>query len=40
MAKTIRAGKKDPSKTIQDLKKSAWYLNREIDNLESLAESE
>ena len=25
-----RAGKKDPSKTLEDLRKAAWYLNREI----------
>lgn len=29
-----RAGKKDDSKTIEDLKKAAWYLAREIQNLE------
>lgn len=29
-----RAGKKDPTKTIEDLKKAAWYLNREIETLE------
>lgn len=29
-----RAGKKDPSKVIEDLKKAAWYLNREIEMLE------
>lgn len=29
-----RAGKKDTSKTIQDLKKAQWYLNREISTLE------
>lgn len=28
-----RAGKKDPLRTIEDLKKAAWYLNREIENL-------
>ena len=28
-----RAGKKDPSKEIEDLKKAAWYLNREIERL-------
>lgn len=28
-----RAGKKDPDKTIEDLEKAAWYLNREIENL-------
>ena len=25
-----RAGKKDPEKTIEDLQKASWYLNREI----------
>lgn len=30
-----RAGKKDPTKTIEDLKKSRWYLDREIARLES-----
>jgi hypothetical protein len=30
----LRAGKKDPSKTIEDLKKAAWYLNRYIEVLE------
>ena len=29
-----RAGKKDPSKEVEDLKKAEWYLNREIDRLE------
>lgn len=29
-----RAGRKDPTKEIEDLKKAAWYLNREIENLE------
>lgn len=29
----VRAGKKDPSKTIEDLEKAAWYLNREIVRL-------
>lgn len=28
-----RAGKKDPTKHIEDLQKAAWYLNREIQNL-------
>ena len=28
-----RAGRKDPSKTVEDLKKAQWYLNRHIDNL-------
>ena len=30
-----RAGKKDPNKEIEDLKKAVWYLNREISNLEN-----
>ena len=29
-----RAGKKDPDKEIEDLKKAAWYINREIAYLE------
>lgn len=29
-----RAGKKDPSKLIEDLKKGKWYLDREISKLE------
>lgn len=29
-----RAGKKDPAKLLQDLKKAAWYLNREISKAE------
>lgn len=28
-----RAGRKDPKKTLEDLKKAQWYLNRHIDNL-------
>lgn len=28
-----RAGKKDPDKHIEDLKKAAWYLDREINNI-------
>ena len=31
-----RAGKKDPSKEIEDLKKAQWYINREIKRLEVL----
>ena len=31
-----RAGKKDPSKELEDLKKAAFYLNRKINNLEEL----
>lgn len=29
-----RAGHKDKSKTIEDLKKASWYLSRYINNLE------
>ncbi len=29
-----RAGRKDPSKELQDLKKALWYLDRKIKNLE------
>ena len=29
-----RAGRKDPSKELQDLKKALWYLDRKIQNLE------
>lgn len=28
-----RIGKKPDAKTIEDLEKAAWYLNREIQNL-------
>lgn len=28
-----RAGKKDPSKTVEDLRKAAWYLARKIELL-------
>lgn len=28
-----RAGKKDPKKKIEDLRKAAWYLNHEIEKL-------
>ena len=30
-----RAGKKDPAKTAEDLKKAVWYLNRKIKELEA-----
>lgn len=30
-----RAGKKDPSKELQDLEKAAWYLNRAIEKLKA-----
>lgn len=29
-----RAGKKDPTKELQDLKKALWYLDRKIQNIE------
>jgi hypothetical protein len=32
-----RAGKKDPAKHIEDLKKAAWYLAEEIMHLEAQA---
>ena len=28
-----RAGKKDPQKEIEDLRKAIWYITREIRNL-------
>ena len=31
-----RAGKKDTTKEIEDLKKAQWYINREIKRLEGL----
>ncbi len=30
-----RAGKKDPSKLIEDLRKARWYLDREIARREA-----
>lgn len=30
-----RAGKKDPNKIIEDLKKARWYLDRHIEKLEN-----
>lgn len=32
-----RAGRKDPTKHIEDLEKSMWYLQREIERLKKLA---
>jgi len=29
-----RAGKKNPEKELEDLKKASWYLQRKIDNLQ------
>ena len=28
-----RAGKKNPDKKLEDLRKALWYLKREIDNM-------
>lgn len=30
-----RAGKKDSSKTIEDLQKAAWYINKEIKRVKA-----
>lgn len=30
-----RAGKKEKGKTVQDLEKAKWYLEREINNLKN-----
>jgi len=34
-----RAGRKDPSKTVEDLKKAIWYVSREIEALEGARSS-
>ena len=34
-----RAGRKDSSKTVEDLKKAIWYINREIEALEGTRSS-
>jgi len=34
-----RAGKKDPAKTIEDLEKAKWYLEREIVRLRGFSQS-
>jgi len=31
----LRAGKKDTTKTLEDLEKCRWYLDREINNLKN-----
>lgn len=31
-----RAGKKDPTKEVEDLRKAAWYIDRRIKELEGL----
>ncbi len=33
-----RAGKKDPTKMVEDLEKAIWYLNRHIENLRAVKE--
>jgi len=33
-----RAGKKDPAKTIEDLEKAKWYLEREIVRLRGFSQ--
>jgi len=33
-----RAGKKDPTKEVQDLEKARWYLSREIELLKASEE--
>ena len=30
----VRAGRKDPTKELEDLKKAAWYLDRKIKQIE------
>jgi len=30
-----RAGKKDPAKTVEDLKKALWYLTRHIEDIKN-----
>jgi len=31
----VRAGKKDPAKTVEDLQKAIWYLNHQIKKIHS-----
>ena len=31
----LRAGKKNPAKELEDLRKAAWYINREIQTREN-----
>ena len=35
-----RAGKKDPTKIVEDLKKAIWYLERFIEKLEEASEND
>jgi hypothetical protein len=30
-----RAGEKDPTKELEDLRKAAWYINREVSRLQA-----
>lgn len=32
----LRAGKKDPAKELEDMKKAVWYLQREVSYREKL----
>lgn len=34
-----QAGKKDPTKKVEDLRKAAWYIQRELDRLTKEDES-
>lgn len=34
-----RAGKKDPSKSVEDLKKAIWYINHSIERIDSVAKN-
>lgn len=33
----LRAGKKDPTKEVEDLEKARWYITREIERLKKLS---
>lgn len=35
-----RAGKKDPTKEVEDLKKAKWYIERRIKELQEVKENE
>ena len=35
-----RVGRKDKTKSVEDLQKALWYLEREIKNLQKLSEKE
>lgn len=34
-----RAGKKDPSKKVEDLKKAIWYIKHSIERIDSVAKN-